>query len=222
MSLRYSRRKKSVSDIFHAAKDNAKRSRETCQKELWRFIAAGIGAPAAGRSIIPSSFACRAASLQARLERDKVVSAHYRRPAFPKATPPAWIIHVPFYRSLYRSARVHRARAFGKRASLPIIFFVSSHWKVRQSSAGKVATRHNLHAFSAAIHLTAKRSTLISYAIRGGPSKRADYVAQPSNKTRHQRPYSPIGKYASYPAIPRKTNFRFALRYRVSFAPSKP
>ena len=30
----YSRRKKSVSDIFHGEEDNAKRSRETCQKEL--------------------------------------------------------------------------------------------------------------------------------------------------------------------------------------------
>ena len=64
--------------------------------------------------------------------------------------------------------------------------------------------RYNLHARRRAftrdktVRLGLKRSTLISYAIRGGPSKRADYVANPSNKTRRERPYSPARKYASY------------------------
>lgn len=64
--------------------------------------------------------------------------------------------------------------------------------------------RYNLHARRRAstrdktLRLGLKRSTLISYAIRGGPSKRADYVANPFNKTRRERPYSPARKYASY------------------------
>ena len=62
----------------------------------------GSLAPAAGRSIMPSSFACRAASLQARLERDKVVNAHYRRPGLSQGqaarlnnTRP--VLHTPTY-----------------------------------------------------------------------------------------------------------------------------